>query len=64
MKIVSLLRTRLMHISSSYWKSYRSFEIILEMGTVHRLELKSNDLCNSLLQKYFQSDTNYILKTA
>ena len=33
MKIVSLVRTRLIHISSSYWKSYRSFEIILVMGT-------------------------------
>jgi len=64
MKLVSLLRVRLIHISSSYWKSYCSFEIILEMGTVNRLELKSNVLCNSLLQKYFQFDMNYILKCA
>jgi len=32
---VSPLRTRLIHISPSYRTIYRSFEIILEMGTVH-----------------------------
>jgi len=30
---VSPLRTRLIHISPSCWTIYRSFEIILEMGT-------------------------------
>jgi len=32
--------TRLIHISPSCWIIYRSFEIILEMGTVHRIELQ------------------------
>jgi len=32
---VSHLRARLIHISPSCWTIYRSFEIILEMGTVH-----------------------------
>jgi len=36
---VSPLRTRLIHISPSCWKIYRSFEIILEMGTVHWIGL-------------------------
>ena len=30
--------TRLIHISPSCWTIYRSFEIILEMGTVHPLD--------------------------
>jgi len=32
--------TRLIHISPSCWTIYRSFEITLEMGTVHWVELK------------------------
>ena len=32
---VSVLLTRLIYISSSCWTIYRSFEIILEMGTLH-----------------------------
>jgi len=32
--------TRLIHISPSYWTIYRSFEITLEMGTVHWIELQ------------------------
>jgi len=33
--------TRLIHTSLSCWTIYRSFEIILEMGTVHWIELQS-----------------------
>jgi len=36
----ALLRTRLIHISSSCWTIYRSFKIILETGTVHWIELQ------------------------
>jgi len=32
--------TRLIHIRPSCWTIYRSFEIILEMGTVHWIELQ------------------------
>jgi len=32
--------TRLIHISPSCWTIHRSFEIILEMGTVHCIELQ------------------------
>ena len=32
--------TRIIHISPSYWTIYRLFEIILEMVTVHRIELQ------------------------
>ena len=32
--------TRLIHISPSCWTIYGSFEIILEMGTVHGMELQ------------------------
>ena len=38
---VSPLSTRLIHISPSYWTIYRSFEIILEWGTVHWLGIRS-----------------------
>jgi len=47
---VSPLLTKLIYIIPSYWTIYRSFEIILEMGTVHRLEFKSNVYANSLPQ--------------
>jgi len=33
---VSPLLTRLIYIIPSCWTTYRSFEITLEMGTVHR----------------------------
>jgi len=35
----SPLLTMLVHISPSYWTIYRSFEIILEVGTVHWIGL-------------------------
>jgi len=35
----SPLLITLVHISPSYWTIYRSFEIILEMGTVHWIGL-------------------------
>ena len=37
---VSPLLTRLIHNSPRWWTIYRSFEIILEMGTVHWIELQ------------------------
>jgi len=37
---VSHSLTRLIHIKPSCWTIYRSFEIILEMGTVHCIELQ------------------------
>jgi len=36
---VSHLLTRLIYISPSYWAMYRSFEFILEMGTVHWIRI-------------------------
>jgi len=36
----SPLLTRLIHISLSFWTIYRSFEIILELGTVHWIGLQ------------------------
>jgi len=47
------LRTRLIHISQSYWTIYHSFEIILEWELSIALELKFNVLCNPLLQNTF-----------
>jgi len=32
------------------------------MGAVHRLELKSNVVCKTLIEKNIQSDIIYILK--
>ena len=32
--------TRLIHIRPNYWKLFRSFGIILEMGTVHWIGLQ------------------------
>ena len=37
---VSPLLTRLIHISPSYWTIYRTFESILEMGTLHWIGLR------------------------
>jgi len=37
---VSRLLATFIHISPSWWKIYRSFEIILEMGTVNWLDPK------------------------
>jgi len=53
---LSPLLTRLVYISPSYWTIYRSFEIILEMETVHRLKFKSSVPCISIASKNFQSD--------
>ena len=53
---VSPLPTRLIYIIPSYSTFYRSFEIILEMGTVHRLEFISNVLRKSIASKNIQSD--------
>jgi len=36
---VSPLLTTLVHINPSYWTIYRSFEVILEMRTVHWIGL-------------------------
>jgi len=38
---VSPLLTRLIHICPSYWTIFRSFDIILEMGTVHWIGLQT-----------------------
>jgi len=53
---VGPLLTRLIYISPSYRTIYRSFEIIIEMGTVHRLEFKPIGLCKSIASKNIQSD--------
>jgi len=37
---VSHVRTRLIHLSPSCWTIYRSFDIILEIGTVHWIGLQ------------------------
>ena len=42
--------TRLIHISASCWTIYRSFEIILEMGTVHWIGLQIQ--CYIQIQKH------------
>jgi len=57
---VSTLRTKLIHISSSYWTIYRSFETILEWELSVALEFKFN--ANSLFRDSFQSDMHYIWK--
>jgi len=49
----SPLLTRLIHMSSSCWTSYRSFEISLEMGTIHWIGLQIQRSINPLLQKTF-----------
>jgi len=56
------LCTRLIHINPSYWTIYRSFEIILEMGTVDWLDFISNVLYKSIASKNIQSNLNYVLK--
>jgi len=53
---VSALFTSFIYIIPSHWTIYRSFAIILEMGSVHRLEVKSNVLCKSIAWKHIQSD--------
>jgi len=45
------LSTRLIHISPSYCKIFRLFEIILELGLSVGLELKFNVLCKSIGSK-------------
>jgi len=37
---VRSLLTRLIRIRPSYWKKFRSFSIVLEMGTVHWIGLQ------------------------
>jgi len=44
------LLARLIHIRPSYWTIFRSFGIILEMGTVHWIAMFDT---NPLLQKTF-----------
>jgi len=51
--------TRLIHIRPSYWTIFRSFGIVLEMGTVHWIGLQMQ--C-SYCVKNIQSDINYVLK--
>jgi len=49
---VSLLLTRVIHISPSCWTVYRSFEIHLEMGTVSWIGLQNPMIYTKpLLQK-------------
>jgi len=52
---ISLLLTRLIHISPSCWTIYCSSEVILDMGTYLGLDLKSNIqlYTNPLLQGTF-----------
>jgi len=50
---VGSLRTRLIHISPSYWTIYRSFEIILEWEQSIGLECMTNVLCKSIASKTF-----------
>jgi len=59
---VNPLSTMLIHISPSCWTIFYSFEIILKMGTPHKLEFKFNVLYKSIASKNIQSDTNYISK--
>jgi len=48
------LRTWLIHINPRSWTIYRSFEIILEMGTIHLIGIqKIMFYANLLLQKTF-----------
>jgi len=59
---VSLLLTRLIHVSPSYRKMYCSFEMILKMGTVHWIGLQTQ--CSiQIHSKNIQSDMNYISKS-
>jgi len=59
---VSPLRTRLIHISSSFWKIYRSLEIILKWELSIRLEFKSSFMQIHCFQKH-QSEMNYMKKS-
>jgi len=54
--------TRLIHTSPSCWAIYRSFEIILEMGTVHWIELQVQCFIKIHCFKNIQSDMKYISK--
>jgi len=51
--------TRLIHISPSCLTIYRSFEIILQMGTVHWIELQVQCFIQIHCFKNIQSDMNY-----
>jgi len=63
---ISLLLTRLIHISPSCWTIYCSSEVILDMGTYLGLDLKSNiqlyTIYKSIASRHIQSDTNYVSK--
>ena len=61
---VSLLLTRLVHISPSCWTIYRSSESILEMGNVSwiGLQIQCSTVYKSIASKHIQSDMNYVLK--
>ena len=59
---IDMLRTRLIHISPSCWRIYRSFEIIHEMGTVHLIGLQTQCSILTFLyiaSKNIQSDMNH-----
>jgi len=58
---VSHTLTRLIHTSPS-WTIYRSFEIILEMGTVQWIELQIQCFIQIHCFKNIQSDMNYVSK--
>jgi len=59
---VSPLLSRLILISPNCWTIYRSFEVILEMGTVPGLNFKSNVLYKSIASKNIPPGMNYVLK--
>jgi len=50
--------TRFIHISPSCWTIHRSFEIILEMGTVHWIELQIQCSIQVHCFKNIRSDMN------
>jgi len=57
---VSLLLTRLIHISPSCRTICRLFEIHLEMGTVSWIGLQIQCSIKSIASKNIQSDMNYV----
>jgi len=54
--------TRLLHIIPSCWTIYCSFEIILEMRTVHWIGIQIQCSIKSISLKNIYSDMNYISK--
>jgi len=55
--------TRLIQIRPNYWTLFRSFGIILEMGTVHwiGLQMQSSIVYKSTASKYIKSDITVIM---